>query len=210
MGYSMKNVLLLCLVFVSTSFLYSQNDVKIGNQIWMSKNLNVDSFRNGDPIKQVTSKKQWEWQNEIEEPAWCYYNFDSKNAKYGKLYNWFAVIDPRALAPNGYRIPMETDWMILVRSLGKPERLAATQLRGKYGWSNNCKEDKSRGGDPFGFNALPGGFITGLGDFKDQWENAMFWSISYESNFQINCYDTPSWNMMPSNGFGHSIRCIKD
>ena len=29
--------------------------VKIGNQIWMTENLNVDHFRNGDPIPEVKS-----------------------------------------------------------------------------------------------------------------------------------------------------------
>ena len=189
---------------------FSQFEVQIGTQIWMTKNLDVDRFRNGDIIKQVTTKEQWKWQHEIEEPAWCYYNFDIKNAKYGKLYNWYAVMDPRELAPSGFRIPMETDWMVLVRFLGKPERLAGTQLRGKYGWSNNCKEDKIRGNDPYGFNALPGGGISGWGEFHDQWNSAEFWSISYPSYFIIHCYDTPSWNIWPSSNFGHYVRCIKD
>ena len=206
----MKLLLQIILLISTSTSVWTQNDVKIGNQIWMKKNLDVDRFRNGDIIKQVTSQEQWKWQYEIEEPAWCYYNFDVKNAKYGKLYNWHAVIDPRELAPSGYRIPMETDWMLLVRSLGKPERLAGTQLRGKYGWSNNCKEDKNRANDNYGFNALPGGSITGWGEFKYQWESAEFWSISYESHFVIHCYDTPSWDIWPSNNFGHYVRCIKD
>jgi hypothetical protein len=33
--------------------------VKIGNQEWMSDNLNVDHFRNGDIIPEVKSKDDW-------------------------------------------------------------------------------------------------------------------------------------------------------
>ena len=34
-------------------------EVKIGDQIWMLENLNVDCFRNGDPIPQVKNAKEW-------------------------------------------------------------------------------------------------------------------------------------------------------
>ncbi len=89
------------------------DEVKIGNQIWMQKNLDVVTFRNGDTIPQVFGNKEWEVAGFEEKPAWCYYNYDSTNgAQYGKLYNWYAVNDSRGLAPEGWQIPSLVEWDI--------------------------------------------------------------------------------------------------
>lgn len=75
-------------------------EVKIGDQIWMTQNLDVDKFRNGDPIPEVTKAEECNKTDDEGKPAWCYYNNDPANGKkYGKLYNWHAVNDPRGLAP---------------------------------------------------------------------------------------------------------------
>ena len=34
----------------------AQDDVKIGTQVWTSKNLDVSTFRNGDPIPEVKTR----------------------------------------------------------------------------------------------------------------------------------------------------------
>lgn len=75
--------------------------VKIGEQIWMTANLDVSHFRNGDSIKEAKSIEDWINAGQNFEPAWCYFNNDPKNSKYGKLYNLYAVSDPRGIAPNG-------------------------------------------------------------------------------------------------------------
>src|SRR5690606_1972585 len=81
------------------SSVYSQG-ITIGNQVWMSENLNVDRFRNGEPIPQARSNEEWKKAGENHQPAWCYYQGDPNNdAKYGKLYNWYAIKDERGLAP---------------------------------------------------------------------------------------------------------------
>jgi len=43
--------------------------VKIGNQTWMSENLNVATFRNGDKIQEVTSRPAWIKAYEEKKPA---------------------------------------------------------------------------------------------------------------------------------------------
>ena len=69
--------------------------VKIGRQIWMAENLNVSTYRNGDSIPQVQDPKVW---SNLKTGAWCYYEGNEKlGGKYGKLYNWYAVTDPRGL-----------------------------------------------------------------------------------------------------------------
>lgn len=89
--------------------------VTIGTQIWSLKNLDVSTYRNGDPIPQVKDPTQWA---NLTTGAWCYYNNDSSNGmKYGKLYNWYAVNDTRGLAPQGWRVPSENDLNILAKFL---------------------------------------------------------------------------------------------
>jgi hypothetical protein len=72
--------------------------IKIGTQKWMSKNLTVSRYRNGDKIPQVKDAAKWDT---LTTGAWCWINNDSATgAVYGKLYNWYAVNDPRGLAPH--------------------------------------------------------------------------------------------------------------
>lgn len=80
--------------------------------MWMAENLNVSTFRNGDSIPEVNSADEWIEASKEKMPAWCYYKNDPENGKkYGKLYNWYAVNDPRGLAPNGgWYIPSVADW----------------------------------------------------------------------------------------------------
>ena len=85
--------------------------VKIGNQVWMSENLKVEFYRNGDPIPCANDWTAWENFSKNETGCWGYYEFnEDNNKKYGKLYNWYAVNDPRGLAPVGFRISTINDW----------------------------------------------------------------------------------------------------
>lgn len=94
---------------------------KIGNQTWMAENLNVSKFRNGDEIPEVKDKEQWEFYIENKQPAWCYFNNDSKNAATcGKMYNIWAISDIRGLAPEGWILPTSDDVKNLINIL-QPE-----------------------------------------------------------------------------------------
>jgi len=113
-----KTVLTLLITVLFIQIHYAQT-ITIGKQVWMSVNLNVDKFRNGDPIPEAKTDEAWEsaWKNN--QPAWCYYDNDPANGtKYGKLYNWYAVNDPRGLAPAGYHIPTDEEWTVLTDYLG--------------------------------------------------------------------------------------------
>src|SRR3990167_4693930 len=69
--------------------------VKIGTQEWMSRDLNVVHYRNGDTIPEARSEEEWKSYGKAGKGCWCYYNNDSTNGlKYGKLYNGYAVMDP--------------------------------------------------------------------------------------------------------------------
>ena len=134
-------------------------DIIIGNQVWMPYNLNVDKYRNGDTIPEVTDNTDW---GNLTTGAWCYYNNDPANGEiYGKLYNWYAVNDPRGLAPVGYQIPSNEDFTELSNFLGG-DAIAGEAMKesGTSHWNSpNIATNSS------GFNALPAGVRTLYGDF---------------------------------------------
>lgn len=147
--------------------------VQIGNQTWMSENLNVGVFRNGDKIQEVKSSAAWVQAYNKKIPAWCYYEFKAANGKkYGKLYNWYAIQDKRGLAPNGWRVATVEDWAELARFAGAEDK-AAKQLRSKSGW-----KEQGNGTNNFGFNGLPGGSINAYGMFGDVGFWGSWWSYT--------------------------------
>jgi uncharacterized protein (TIGR02145 family) len=139
--------------------------IKIGNQVWMAENLNVSHFKNGDKIMQAKTVKQW--QDAIKEgiPAWCYYDNDKKKfgKKYAKLYNIFAVIDPRGLSPEGWHVADSVDYRILINYLGG-DSIAGYKMKSKSGWLRQglVAEDtiatNPNGSNESGFNGIPGGY----------------------------------------------------
>jgi uncharacterized protein (TIGR02145 family) len=90
-----------------------------GGRSWMRENLTVSRFRNGDPIPEAKSLQEWRMLSEQGSPAWCHVAFEPGNdSRYGKLYNGYAVTDPRGLAPEGWTIPSRSDWEALLAALG--------------------------------------------------------------------------------------------
>jgi uncharacterized protein (TIGR02145 family) len=82
--------------------------IKIHDQAWMTENLNVSHYRNGDIIPQVQDSVKWA---KLETGGWCYCNFKAgDHVVKGKLYNGYAVMDPRGIAPSGWTLPKWKDW----------------------------------------------------------------------------------------------------
>lgn len=132
----MKNHFTLLILFVGLINIFFSQTVTIGTQIWMTKNLEVSTFRNGDPIPEAKTVLEWLRLGENKQPAWCYYDNDPANgAKYGKLYNWYAVNDTRGLAPTGFHIPTSDEFIKLFDFLGK-DSVAVKKLKNKIGWDN--------------------------------------------------------------------------
>ena len=112
-------------------------EVPIGKQVWMTKNLDVAKFRNGDPIPEAKTDEEWVKAGENEQPAWCNYDNNPANgSKYGKLYNWYAVNDPRGLEPQGWHIPSNDEWTVLTDYLGG-ELNAGAKMKSKTGWAED-------------------------------------------------------------------------
>jgi uncharacterized protein (TIGR02145 family) len=92
----------------------SYNTISNSGKEWMTENLNITIFRNGDLIPQAKSEQDIIDANINQTPIWCYFEFNpATETNYGKLYNWYAVNDPRGLMPLGYVIPSVAEWKSL-------------------------------------------------------------------------------------------------
>ena len=113
----------LLFIGVITNVCFSQTEITINSQTWSKNNLSVSKFRNGDEIKQVKTLAEFNAADGAFEPAWMHYLYNPANdAKYGKIYNWWAVVDDRGLAPEGWHIPSEKEWEILFCSYSNGDR----------------------------------------------------------------------------------------
>lgn len=184
--------------------------VSICCQNWMTKNLNVDTYRNGDPIPNVTDIGVW---TGLTTGAYCYFNNDSTTyaATYGKLYNWYAVNDPRGLAPEGWHIPTEFEWSSLGTCLGGEDIAGGPMKAIGTTW-----EPPNEGATNFsGFTGLPGGYRDEEGEFYNFYILGIWWSSSEELtddawtrylNYHLDDLLVAHFHKY----LGCSVRCIKD
>ncbi len=195
--------------------------VTICNQIWTTNNLDVTTYRNGDAIPQVTDSTAWA---NLTTGAWCYYNNDAANGPiYGKLYNWYAVNDPRGLAPQGWHVPSDAEWNKLVKCI---DPSADTTCQG-------CTQSATAGGamketgtshwlspntgatNSSGFAGLPGGGRSSDGPFFNIANEGLWWSsteFSAEGALSRSLYYQISSVFIGGNNKpnGYSVRCLRD
>lgn len=182
--------------------------VTIGNQVWMTENLAVSHYRNGDEIPQVQDPGLW---NSLKTGAWCYYENRSENGvTYGKLYNWYAVNDPRGLAPEGWHIPSDAEWQQLVEATGG-EKASGTKLKSTVLW----KEPLVGADNSSGFTAIPAGYRSSNGAFALLGTNSSFWSSTENAGYaawyreMFNSYSAV-YRVSSSKTLGLSVRCVKN
>jgi uncharacterized protein (TIGR02145 family) len=184
--------------------------IKIGNQEWMTSNLSVEKFRNGDLIPEAKTEEEWKRAGENREPAWSHYGNNRFNIiKYGKLYNWYALIDPRGLAPKGWHIPSNEEWEKLISFYGGWDK-AGGKLKSSFDW-----EENGNGTNGSGFSGMPGGFRSSGGKFVAIGEFGSWWN-STETNAgnawyrYLNKVGDDVGREYTNKGAGLSIRCLKD
>lgn len=184
-------------------------DVTIGTQIWTGCNLNVETYQNGDAIPQVQDPTEWP---NLTTGAWCYYNNDPLNGcTYGKMYNWYAINDPRGLAPTGYHIPSETEVLTLQSYLGG-QLVAGGKMKetGLLHWNSpNTGATNSSG-----FTALAGGSLVN-GQFGGTGISAPFWMTDSSTPTMAYYMDLYNFNSILDIKIfdkvsGHYVRLISD
>jgi uncharacterized protein (TIGR02145 family) len=190
--------------------------VKIGNQEWMAENLNTSKFRNGDLISEAKTRKEWQQAGREGKPVWSYYGNDpAKGSTYGKLYNWYAVNDPRGLAPPGWHVPSDAEWTQLMDYLGG-EDIAGTKIKSSSGWNEN-----GNGTNNSQFSGLPGGACADDGYLGSVGYLGVWWSSTEDTSYYYDS-DAYAWyrylyfskdnviRYAHSKGNGFSVRCLRD
>ena len=187
------------------------NGITIGSQIWINKNLEVTTYRNGDEIPLVTDPTLWAG---LTTGAWCYYNNDAaEGAIYGKLYNWYAVNDPRGLAPAGWHIPTDAEWATVGTSLGGNSVAGGKmKITGTTYWNS----PNTGATNETGFGGLPGGFRNSDGSFYNKLYDGYYWTANSSSSTDalFRYLNSGNANLNTFSGLskklGYTIRCVKD
>jgi uncharacterized protein (TIGR02145 family) len=211
-----KLLIIICISFLFISCSNSTEPVEvlpetviIGNQVWMTKNLDVVKFRNGDTIPQAKTNEEWYLAGKYQRPAWCYYNNDPEmGKKYGKLYNYYALTDERVITPYGYRIPNAEDWAELFQLTGG-KNTAAYYLKSKSGWIEN-----GEGNNEIKFTALPGGYRDIYGSFASLGSTGYWWVGDgydyFKETVMMTYWSKSTGNYLAFNPrYGFSVRCLK-
>lgn len=221
----MKFSILSFLFVITLSNYFAQNYVKIGKTYWADHNLNTSSFSNGDPIAQAKNMEEWENFFNQKIPAYCSMYYNPKNdSVYGKVYNWWAVVDLRGLAPEGFMVPSLQDWMGLKAHLNydtickcyPPILRSADKLKSTTQWKGELKGDNL-----FNMNILPAGYVRNDGRFEGRGLQVSYWTCSPENaaNNLGDSYSTyyilfkhDNSDIKYDNNFdanGHFVRCAK-
>jgi uncharacterized protein (TIGR02145 family) len=229
--------LLLCIINTSAQTTGSVTDIDgniyqtvvIGNQEWMTENLKVSHYSNGDPL--LTDQTHTQWQSSTQ-GIWAFYDNDPANKEiYGKLYNFYATVDERGLCPSGWHVPSDSDWQELIEYIDPStwgnNNNAGTKLK-------SCRQVNSPlggvcqttihprwdahgnryGTNEYGFNALPSGAYTPGAAFVHKGSRAYYWTttdaVQNQAWARIFIFSNKGVSRGQYHNFvGHSVRCIR-
>jgi uncharacterized protein (TIGR02145 family) len=187
------------------------HSVLLGTQVWMVENLNVTHYRNGDKIPNITNSEEWRaW--DMSTGAYCNYKNNSSYAKtYGRLYNHYAVIDSRKIAPEGWHVATDKEWERL-------EQVLCCLYEGgklKEAGTSHWKSPNEGATNESGFTALPGGYRVGYDDdFYGLGTTAFFWTSDGDSFHgyyrRLSYFDAYIDNGLTVKEYGCSVRCVRD
>lgn len=181
------------------------SSIRIGDQTWMKENLDVGFYLNGDTIPQVQDPELW---SNLTSGAWCY--VDENKKKYGKVYNWYAVNDPREIAPDGWEIPSIDQWEQMVNFLGGYDKAAKT-MKSKYGWKSS-----GNGTNSSRLNCSPGagrsstGIVFGtIGGNVGYWSSSDVNKTTSARSINLDFYSSKVYTYRINKKNGFYVRCVK-
>lgn len=160
------------------------DEVTIGTQTWMSKNLSIDD--GGDGIYTQTVNYG---QGDVVE----YY------------YTWEAAVRVAA-SIDGWHLPSDSEYRTLANQVGGIS-IAGTKLKSTYGWSSG------NGTNDYGFTVVPAGIwyknaFRFLGTKSELWTSHILSQRPFY--FSFNTSESIDWFSHKKNDYALSVRLIKD
>jgi uncharacterized protein (TIGR02145 family) len=159
------------LLSVAFTVLTETEPFVLGGKSWNTTASSVRTFSDGTPIEQAQSDEAWKACDAEKKPCWCFAALDSGEPVI--LYNGYAVIDGRKLAPEGFEIPQKSDWDNMCTELGG-DATAGPHLKASGYWGEDSVVERSGSN----FSAIPYGARTPSGLFIHSGEMAYFWTAS--------------------------------
>lgn len=165
--------------------------IKVGQEEWMTEDINVTSYNNGDPISEAKSEKQWK--DYSNKKLGCYRKLN--NGTY--VYNGFAVVDGRGIVPIGFAIPTYNQFNKLITFLGGGDSQSGKATKSLATYSIYIEDwvgDQETGGledveiktnGNSGFKAKKGGFVYDHGAVGNEGNCSYWWTSSYEGQDKI-------------------------
>ena len=170
--------------------------IVLGTQEWMAENLKVTRFNDGTNLTQSTSSSFW-YQNYQQQ--YLYTEVDGNPTTY--FYSYPVVSGNYNICPQGWRIPTNEDWNILINGLENPNSPVGNLRSNENNWQLN-----SNYGSPNGFNLSLYGAISADGVWYNNGSSALLWL----SNQQVFFYFNEEGYSIQEPGEGACIRCIKE
>ena len=183
--------------------------VKIGTQTWMAENLKTSKYSDGTAITNVTDNTNW---SNLTTGAWSYYSNDAaNNAKYGKLYNWYAVSPTtngnKNVCPSGWYVPTDAEWTVLTDYLGgasvaggKMKEVGTTNWYGPNIDATNMSL----------FTGLPGGKRNDDGSYGGIGYSGYWWSSTYAWYRTVGFINGTVDRLLLNTRSGFSVRCLRN
>lgn len=185
-NFNVKYFLLIIIFFSVFSF----GQTNFG---WDTGYLDVVTFRNGDSLNFAQTKEEWADASEKGIPSYCFYENSESS---GILYNWFAVIDSRGLAPYGWRIPNQRDF---------------SKLQDLEKYYNQSIIDLLSSKFINGYRAFDGGYFYSKDEVSYYWSSSeVNGSVLEAQSFTTILNDGPSYKSKNRKEDGLSIVCIRN
>jgi len=199
--------------------------VLVGVNELSSSNLSVTRYRNGDTIENAQDDAAWSTANTNGTGAWCYYSNSLGNGvTYGVLYNKWAVLDPRGLAPVGYEVLTKAQWESSLTSaatgtvVGNTYTGAGTVLKSEELWEiQNPAVPANEGTNTLGFSALPSGERVSTSPFfQEILQTTNYWtSDALDDSYVQIVYNSANATVETAPATdpklaGRAVRCVKN
>ena len=192
------------------------NWVKVGQQIWMTKNISYLPKVNG--LDQTSGSEPYYYVNGYNGTSATEAKSNDNYIKYGVLYNWPDAVNA---CPKGWHLPSHEEWNQLAQYTSDQLELheknsfgdwpeVGKHLKAKSGWHLN-----KNGIDTFGFTALPGGSRNLEGYFFLIDTDGTWWSATESGSSDawfrhIICHEDALFQSTTFKASGFSVRCVRD